>query len=160
MLMVGYVNYRSYNLRICMVLGYIISGISYKGDMSKVGHIIRAPLKLAHPYHSQWPNVDIDMLNTDEYLVFVLCQWPLSVKINLDISKILENVHIFWVVFDIYLGLIQQSRFNLILIKYSWKWFISTRCCLMLLDVYLTVVLLSSLYHLTVKSTVKQQVYN
>ena len=43
--MVGYVNYRSYNLRICMVLGYIISGISYKWDMSKVGHVIRAPSK-------------------------------------------------------------------------------------------------------------------
>ena len=27
-----------------MVLGYIISGISYKWDMSKVGHVIRAPL--------------------------------------------------------------------------------------------------------------------
>ena len=41
--MVGYVNYRSYNLRICMVLGYIISGISYKWDMSKVGYVILAP---------------------------------------------------------------------------------------------------------------------
>ena len=47
--MVGYVNYRSYNFRICMVLGYIISGISYKWDMSKVGHVIRAPLGVKWP---------------------------------------------------------------------------------------------------------------